>query len=78
VDYWRTDGFDTAVAWAFRDDDATVKFLASAGWAPDGTARAVDVDDLLVPQIRLRTALTAPSAGQQRTETDREAGSVQH
>jgi len=57
VDHWRADGFPTAVAWALRDDAATVKFLTSAGWAPDGAARAVDVDDLLVPQIRLRTQL---------------------
>jgi hypothetical protein len=57
VDHWRSDGFRTAVAWAFRDDAATVKFLTSAGWAPDGAARALDVDDLLVPQIRLRTQL---------------------
>jgi GNAT superfamily N-acetyltransferase len=57
VDHWRADGFHTAVAWAFRDDAATVSFLTSAGWAPDGAARALDVDDLLVPQIRLRTSL---------------------
>ena len=59
VDHWRADGFDTAIAWAFRDDAATVKFLTSAGWAPDGVARALDVEDLLVPQIRLRTSLTS-------------------
>jgi GNAT superfamily N-acetyltransferase len=57
VDHWRAAGYHTAVAWAFRDDAATVKFLTSAGWAPDGAARALDVDDLLVPQVRLRTTL---------------------
>jgi len=57
VNHWTTDGYRTAVAWVFRDDVATVKFLTSAGWAPDGAARALDVDDLLVPQIRLRTEL---------------------
>jgi GNAT superfamily N-acetyltransferase len=57
VDHWRTDGYRTAVAWAFRDDAATIAFLTSAGWAPDGASRALDVDDLLVPQIRLRTTL---------------------
>jgi GNAT superfamily N-acetyltransferase len=57
VDHWRQDGFDTAVAWVFRDDAATVSFLTSAGWAPDGAARALDVDDLLVPQVRYRTRL---------------------
>jgi GNAT superfamily N-acetyltransferase len=57
VDYWRSDGFHTAVAWAFRDDAATVSFLTASGWAPDGAARALDVDDLLVPQLRFRTDL---------------------
>lgn len=65
VDHWRTDGYHTAVAWAFREDVSTVGFLTSSGWAPDGAARALDVDDLLVPQIRLRTMLTAeaPATG---------------
>jgi GNAT superfamily N-acetyltransferase len=58
VDHWRTDGFTEAVAWAFRDDAATVNFLTAAGWAPDGASRALDVDDLLVPQVRFRTSLT--------------------
>lgn len=62
VDLWRTDGFRTAVAWAYRDDAASLKFLASAGWAPDGAARALDVDDMLVPQLRLHVDLTAEAA----------------
>ncbi|MFB6395373.1 GNAT family N-acetyltransferase [Polymorphospora lycopeni] len=53
VDLWREDGFATAVAWAFDGDDATRKFLTSTGWEPDGAARALDVDDMLVPQFRL-------------------------
>jgi GNAT superfamily N-acetyltransferase len=57
VELWRADGFDTAVAWAYDNDPATRKFLTSAGWAPDGAARALDVDDLLVPQLRLHAAL---------------------
>lgn len=59
VDLWRSDGFDTAVAWAFDDDAATRKFLGGAGWEPDGAARALDVDDLLVPQLRLHVSLPA-------------------
>jgi GNAT superfamily N-acetyltransferase len=54
---WRADGFDTAVAWAYDDDPATRAFLASAGWEPDGATRALDVDDLLVNQLRLHVAL---------------------
>ncbi|GAA3725264.1 GNAT family N-acetyltransferase [Plantactinospora mayteni] len=59
VDLWRTDGFDTAVAWAFDGDAATRKFLGGAGWEPDGAARALDVDDMLVPQLRLHVSIAA-------------------
>ena len=64
VDLWREDGFDTAVAWAYDRDVATRKFLTSAGWALDGMTRSLDVDDLLVPQVRLHTALAADPAGE--------------
>jgi GNAT superfamily N-acetyltransferase len=57
VELWREDGFTTAVAWAFEADSATRRFLTSAGWEPDGTRRALDVSDLLVPQLRLHTGL---------------------
>jgi len=59
VDLWREDGFGTAVAWAYEKDAATRAFLTSAGWEPDGAGRALDVDDLLVPQLRLHAALAA-------------------
>ncbi|HEU4424393.1 MAG TPA: GNAT family N-acetyltransferase [Pilimelia sp.] len=57
VDLWRADGFTTAIAWAYERDPATRGFLASAGWEPDGATRALDVDDLLVPQLRLHVAI---------------------
>jgi GNAT superfamily N-acetyltransferase len=57
TDLWRSNGFTSAVAWAFADDEAMRAFLEGAGWAPDGTSRALDVDDLLVPQVRLHTGL---------------------
>jgi GNAT superfamily N-acetyltransferase len=60
VDMWRTDAFDTAVAWAFDDDAATRKFLTGTGWEPDGATRALDVDDLLVPQQRLHVSVDGP------------------
>lgn len=66
VDFWRQDGFDTAVAWAYEQDKATINFLTSAGWRPDGAARALDVEDLLVPQVRLHVSL--PAAGEDRPE----------
>jgi hypothetical protein len=33
------------------------KFLGSTGWEPDGATRALDVDDMLVPQLRLHVGL---------------------
>ena len=59
VDLWRTDGFSTAVAWAYEQDKAMQKFLGSAGWEPDGAGRALDVDDMLVPQVRFHVDLAA-------------------
>jgi GNAT superfamily N-acetyltransferase len=57
VDLWRSDGFRGAVAWVYDDDTATRKFLTSTGWEPDGAGRALDVDDMLVPQLRLHVRL---------------------
>lgn len=59
VDLWREDAFRWAVAWAYDGDAATRKFLTSAGWAPDGAGRALDVEDMLVYQLRLHVDLTA-------------------
>ena len=60
VDLWREDGFTTALAWAFEADQAMRAFLTSAGWEPDGATRALDVEDLHIPQLRLHTTLTPP------------------
>jgi GNAT superfamily N-acetyltransferase len=57
VDIWREDGFKSAVAWVYDADQVMRRFLGSAGWEPDGAARALDVDDMLVPQLRLHVAL---------------------
>ena len=57
VDLWREDGFTSAVAWVYDADKAMQKFLTSAGWEPDGAGRALDVDDMLVNQLRLHVAL---------------------
>jgi GNAT superfamily N-acetyltransferase len=57
VDLWREDGFATAVAWAYEQDKPMQKFLASAGWETDGAGRALDVDDMLVPQVRFHVSL---------------------
>ncbi|MGC5050707.1 N-acetyltransferase family protein [Micromonospora sp. DT48] len=65
VDLWREDGFARAVAWVFEGDQASRKFLTTAGWEPDGAGRALDVDDMLVPQLRLHVAVPGegPQAG---------------
>ncbi len=49
----------------FEGDQASRKFLTTAGWAPDGAGRALDVDDMLVPQLRLHVAVPTepPPAG---------------
>jgi GNAT superfamily N-acetyltransferase len=57
AELWRSDGFRAAVAWAFEQDIATLKFLGSAGWQPDGATRALDLDGVTVPQLRLHVAL---------------------
>ncbi|MER7165740.1 GNAT family N-acetyltransferase [Micromonospora sp. NPDC000207] len=64
VDHWRGDGFDRAVAWSFDADQATRKFLTSTGWELDGAARALDVEDMLVPQVRLHVTLGPPETGE--------------
>lgn len=73
VDLWRGDGFTEAFAWAFEQDAAMTKFLASAGWAPSGHKRELDVDDMLVPQTRWHTELSEQGA-----EADGEAGAGDH
>jgi GNAT superfamily N-acetyltransferase len=59
VDLWREDAFARAVAWAYDGDAASRKFFTSAGWEPDGAGRALDVDDMLVYQLRLHVDLAA-------------------
>ncbi len=57
VDLWRSDAFKGAVAWVYDADAAMKKFLTSTGWEPDGAGRALDVDDMLVPQLRMHVDL---------------------
>ncbi|MER7415581.1 GNAT family N-acetyltransferase [Micromonospora peucetia] len=70
VDLWRSDGFTRALAWAFDDDAATRKFLTSTGWEPDGAARALDVEDMLVPQVRLHVAVPTDADPADATPTE--------
>jgi GNAT superfamily N-acetyltransferase len=53
------DGFTTACAWVLDQDTPARRFLESAGWAPDGARRSLDMG-VPVPTTRLHTALTPP------------------
>jgi len=57
VDHARADGFATAVVWLLERDTASRAFFTSAGWEPDGAERALDVDGLHVPEVRLHASL---------------------
>lgn len=57
VESWRTDGFTTAVAWAWERDPATRGFLKSSGWEPDGKARGLDTGERVERQLRFHTDL---------------------
>jgi ribosomal protein S18 acetylase RimI-like enzyme len=56
ADHLRADGCVTAVTWVVEADEALRAFLAAAGWAPDGTRRALDMGEP-VPMLRMHTAL---------------------
>jgi GNAT superfamily N-acetyltransferase len=75
VDLWRADGFATALAWVYEQDQASRKFLTGAGWAPDGARRALDVDGLLVPQLRLHVSL---DLAEQAAEADGQPRPLDH
>ena len=50
------DGFGTVSAWVLEQDASAWQFLESAGWAPDGARRELDMGTA-VPAIRLHAAL---------------------
>ncbi len=60
VDLLRVDGAGTIVTWIFDRDQASRSFYASAGWAPDGAGRYLDMDGRLVTELRLHTSLAQP------------------
>jgi ribosomal protein S18 acetylase RimI-like enzyme len=56
----RADRFTRAVMWLGAADDARRQFLTSAGWAPDGAHRELDLTgdgSVRVKQVRLHTDL---------------------
>ncbi|WP_375494001.1 GNAT family N-acetyltransferase [uncultured Jatrophihabitans sp.] len=56
VDHARADGMTRGVCWIPEQDEVTREFLVSAGWAPDGLARALDTGAGELRQIRLQTS----------------------
>jgi GNAT superfamily N-acetyltransferase len=57
MDHARADGMTRAISWIPEADTVTREFLASAGWAPDGLARALDTGAGELREIRMQTAL---------------------
>jgi GNAT superfamily N-acetyltransferase len=57
TDHARADGMTRAVSWIPEGDTASRDFLVSAGWAPDGLARALDTGAGELREIRLHTSL---------------------
>jgi GNAT superfamily N-acetyltransferase len=57
VDHARADGMTRAIAWIPEGDTPSREFLLSAGWAPDGLARALDTGAGELREIRLHTSL---------------------
>jgi GNAT superfamily N-acetyltransferase len=58
ADTLRSDGFQRGNCWV-GEDDGLIRFLAVAGWAPDGAEREIGTDDevLRLHQVRLHTEL---------------------
>lgn len=57
IDHARADAMTRAVAWIPEGDTASREFLVSAGWAPDGLARALDTGSGELREIRLHVLL---------------------
>jgi len=60
ADTMNADRFTRAVTWVPANDDQLRSFLTSAGWAPDGAHRELELDeagDVRMKQVRLHTAL---------------------
>jgi GNAT superfamily N-acetyltransferase len=57
IDSTLEDGMTRAIAWLPEGDTVTRDFLVSAGWAPDGLARALDTGAGELREIRLHTQL---------------------
>lgn len=59
IDHGREDGMTRAVTWIPEADTTSREFLISAGWAPDGLARALDTGAGELREIRLHVSFPA-------------------
>ncbi len=59
ADTLQADGFTQASCWVPSRDDDLRRFLADAGWAPDGASREIGTEDesVRVKQVRLHVSL---------------------
>jgi GNAT superfamily N-acetyltransferase len=57
VDHWRAAGASRAIVWLPEDDTASSAFYASAGWARDGYARALDTGAGILREVRWHVSL---------------------
>jgi GNAT superfamily N-acetyltransferase len=57
VEFWRGDGAETAVTWAWESDEVMRGFLTSSGWELDGLVRALDTGEAERRQVRFHTSL---------------------
>jgi GNAT superfamily N-acetyltransferase len=57
IDHARDDGMVRAVTWIPTADSASLDFLRSAGWEPDGYARALETGAGEVRELRLHVYL---------------------
>jgi ribosomal protein S18 acetylase RimI-like enzyme len=56
TDHLRDHGLDLVRVWLFEADEPAIRFYSTAGWAPDGSRRSLDMGQV-VPQIRLHARL---------------------
>jgi predicted N-acetyltransferase YhbS len=57
VDHARGDGMTRAISWLPEGDVASREFFVSAGWGPDGLARALDTGGGELREIRMHADL---------------------
>ncbi len=61
VELARGDGMTRLIAWIPEDDTVSRAFFHSAGWAPDGLARALDTGAGELREVRLHAAIDGAS-----------------